>query len=505
MQFLEFLKSLCQHSKKEDPKPPTLEKSISVEIEAGTEVEVQTEKTIDYLLNDPSTPDLKKLVPVPEQSPHLPIKVVGWEGGIPDNHQKLQAANCYITLVNCISYVQNWMKWNKKELQRWAAVPQLKVVPRAGEDLNAYYDRKHLKFFFALNPTTMKPFYTVDSGDIVAHELGHAILDALRPDFWNVQALEIWSFHESFGDVTAIANIMRHPEILERAITETGGDLLKSNIISKLAEEFGQVLYALVEGQHGYKSHSLRDASTVFKYKNPKSLPTDGRNDELIAECHSFGRTFVSAWYRIVVGIYQIEMKAGKKPVEALTIASNSAYKLLIGAVIKSPRVNKYYEVVSKLMIRMAQTHHPEYVSMIEKIFKEWGFIVPQIKMLARNVPSPVSKSQIDEETMTACVSGDQTIKLADHIPRGYISAMSVGRIDLAHLNIEVPSGAYYEFDLDGNLVDMVKTEIDTVVDDARLCALSISDSMNLGEDHRTMWEVDENKLIRTRIECCAR
>ena len=115
----------------------------------------------------------------------------------------------------------------------------------------------------------------------MAHELGHAILDAMRPDFWSVQALEIWSFHEAFADITAILSLMQHDEILDRALYETKGDLSKPNVISRLAEEMGDIIYEITRGRGGMKPGALRNATNKFRYIHPSKLPKNAPNNKL--------------------------------------------------------------------------------------------------------------------------------------------------------------------------------------------------------------------------------
>ncbi len=71
-----------------------------------------------------------------------------------------------------------------------------------GEDLNAYYDRRALNFFhgFAGGGTV----YSGESPDVVCHEQGHAILDAIKPELFNAGSNEVAAFHEAFGDMSAI-------------------------------------------------------------------------------------------------------------------------------------------------------------------------------------------------------------------------------------------------------------------------------------------------------------
>lgn len=69
-------------------------------------------------------------------------------------------------------------------LTDWApGVPdrkRLPVFPNAGNMLNAFYDRESLQFFE--HTSDGKRTLSGASTDVVAHETGHALLDAVRPD-----------------------------------------------------------------------------------------------------------------------------------------------------------------------------------------------------------------------------------------------------------------------------------------------------------------------------------
>lgn len=80
----------------------------------------------------------------------------------------------------------------------------LKIYPYAGEMKNAFYDRTNqcLKFYYFYDQNTQKTVYTCQSADIVAHEAGHAILDALRPGYFESQDPQTGGLHEAFGDLT---------------------------------------------------------------------------------------------------------------------------------------------------------------------------------------------------------------------------------------------------------------------------------------------------------------
>jgi len=455
----------------------------------------------NYLVNDPTTPNLRLPVSYPSMG-KLDFSVAGKVKNPRDTKQK-QAANVYITIGNFINYFQ---KRARTPVRRWAATQRLRVVPVAGKMLNAYYNRKGLHFFFELDPKTMQIVYTADSGDIVAHELGHALLDAMRPDFWSVQALEIWSFHETFADVAAMMSIMQHDIVLRHALKETGGDLRKSNVICRLAEEVGNTVYHLTRGQGGRKPGALRDASNVFKYVNPAKLPKQAPDNELAAECHSFGRVFLGAWYESMVSIYNYNMRKGMSPLKALKNAKEVAYRIFLEAIPSTPRTPRYFDAVARSMIAIAKSKGEDYVAIYTKVFEDWNLLRPQIKILSNKTWDEVREGlkETDEvlthgDTTIVRSTSTKTIKLGDHIPDGMISAMTVAGQDLADVEVEVAADSYYEFK-NGHLVEEIVPDEQEVIDDARLCALAIQFENDLGPDDETMWAVEDGKLVRTFV-----
>src|SRR5262249_35816572 len=74
----------------------------------------------------------------------------------------------------------------------WQPGPVLQVWLDQGVDLNVYYDRRGLNFFHdSAGGTTV---YSGESPDVACYELGHAILDALRPELWDASSDEVAAF-----------------------------------------------------------------------------------------------------------------------------------------------------------------------------------------------------------------------------------------------------------------------------------------------------------------------
>jgi hypothetical protein len=116
---------------------------------------------------------------------------------------------------------------------------RLIVVPHAGYLANAFYDRrsKSLQFYY-FGPEDQR-VYTCLSHDIIAHETGHAILDGLRPLYFENTSLQTAAFHEFVADLTAIMVSLLNNELRWEVARVSQGDLTQDTIIAALAEEFG--------------------------------------------------------------------------------------------------------------------------------------------------------------------------------------------------------------------------------------------------------------------------
>lgn len=444
-----------------------------------------------YNLNDPLFPITVDVAVQKNTVP--PFTVSGYVSDTPKPGPQVQAYNCQVAIGNCLTNRIKTINRTKK-ITSWAAVSTLGVSPRAGKDLNAFYDRRRLAFFYY--PVGNQVLYTADSSDVVTHELGHALLDAMRPDFWSVQSLEIWAFHEAFADITAILAMLDFPQALEIAIKESNGNLRKSNIVSRLAEQLGAAVYGK---QHLY----LRDAVNNFKYQNPNILPPEAPDDRLCSECHSFGRVFLGTWWEIMCNIYDVERK--RVPLlEALTIAKNTAADYLFKAIVQTPRVAQYHYAVARAMLLADQANGGKYQDAMVCAFQSRNMTPPKTTQALANVNKKEIMKKATKQDIVAkmgkvtaiTLRNSEFVKLADYYTP--VTALSNKSIDFSKIQLELPIDQYYEFDDKGQIQHHVSSLAEDQINETKKCLAFILQNDNVGKNR--MWKVSRNKLTRNHI-----
>jgi len=120
--------------------------------------------------------------------------------------------------------------------------PQLLVLPLAGQDENAFYEResRSLQFFSFPAHNGSGDVHTALSRDIVAHETGHAILDGIAPDLYSALTPQSLALHEAIADITALHLALRSRELVEKVLAASDFELAGSTPFNAIAEEFGR-------------------------------------------------------------------------------------------------------------------------------------------------------------------------------------------------------------------------------------------------------------------------
>lgn len=413
---------------------------------------------VQYNVNDPHVPLLiKETIPdLPVPCPPFSVHGFTGKGGEPGTIET-QAATVYATIAHGLKLVH---KNSEKPLAKWSRTQNLVIMPRAGVQLNAYYDGHSLRFFYTKHGT--KVVFTCESVDIVSHELGHAILDSFRPDLWSSASLEVMGFHESFGDMMSILVALWHEEIIDYVIRETGGDLRKHNAVSRIAEEMGAAAYPNLKRSEP----ALRNAINDFKYVNPGTLPSHAPVDKLAKESHSFSRVFTGAFYDFVCFQYETNcQKTDKK--DALRIARDEAATRLLGAITIAAASPRFYDSIARAMLIVDGNMGKQCSDNLTKAFGGRGILssTPMTsRPMAFKMDGKDSKIFQHKYGSTVRVSGAKSLRLMDHM------AVAQSENQLYAINVDIPNEHYLEYDDKGRLKLELPAAKDEVLSSVKLC-----------------------------------
>ena len=245
---------------------------------------------------------------------------------------------------------------------RWQTGAVLPAVVDAGVDLNAYYDRRQLCFFHAkVGGLTV---YSGESPDVLCHELGHAVLDALVPALWNAAAIEVAALHEAFGDISAMLSALELSSVRAAVLRETDGRLSRSSRVSRLAEQLGWAVRQV--RPDAVETDCLRNAANSFFYSAPEKLPPMAPATSLSSEPHSFSRVFTAAWLDGLAGMVSV---VGPSP-DDLHRATQDAGALLVRAVPRAVIAPNYFAQVAAQIIKAdAELHKGRYREPLRRAF----------------------------------------------------------------------------------------------------------------------------------------
>jgi hypothetical protein len=221
---------------------------------------------------------------------------------------------------------------------------ELPVLLDSGEDVKAYYDRSGLHFFH--EPVNGVTVYSGESPSVACHELGHAVLDALRPQLFHAGSIEIAAFHESFGDISAILSGLQLESVRASVLAETRGKLYRASSLSRLAEQLG---WAIRQDRPDLaEPDCMRNAVNSFFYQEPSTLPAAAPASQLSSEPHSFSRVFTGSFLQALAGMFALQATADA---DALLTAATDSMRLLIEGVCGAPVAPSYYSQVAAHMI----------------------------------------------------------------------------------------------------------------------------------------------------------
>ncbi len=188
---------------------------------------------------------------------------------------------------------------------------QVKVVPHAFADANAFYSRQDESILFGYFQGKKGPVFTCLSHDVIAHETTHALLDGLRERYMDPSSPDQAAFHEGFADVVALLSVFAMSGVVERILDLSGGDAAPARRIAvrKLTEPylFGGLL-GLAE-EMGSEIQGVRGAALRRSGLLEKS-PRWYRTEVEYQEPHKRGEILVAAVLHAFVGAWRTRLEA---------------------------------------------------------------------------------------------------------------------------------------------------------------------------------------------------
>ena len=276
----------------------------------------------------------------------------------------------YWTAADALRRTRDLWKTHMPEGAVWHDGHPLKVELDAGQDLNAYYDRKSLSFYHA--KSNGRVIYACESADIVCHEFGHAVLDVLRPDLWDACLDEVASFHEAFGDLSAILSALQLQSVREAVIKETSGHLYHDSIVSRMAEQFGKALHGI--NPHAAPPNCLRNAVNLFFYHDPMHLPPSAPETTLSSEPHSFSRLFTGAFFEAMAGMLSVHSKNPTQQ-DLLQVANDATTLLVKGTRTAALSAAFFSEVAAQIIWAEAPLFNGKYEEALRSAFVRRGIL----------------------------------------------------------------------------------------------------------------------------------
>ncbi len=155
-----------------------------------------------------------------------------YEMGDPRFHQ----LNAYAIAARAIDLVE----FELGRLVGWGFdANRLIVLPHAGYLANAFYEEDtHSLQFYSFRQVDGSIYHTALVHDVVGHETGHALLDAVRDRFTEGNHRETAALHEAVGDLSAVFSAFSHQVVREQFLAMAGLDLRGPNLVASIAEDF---------------------------------------------------------------------------------------------------------------------------------------------------------------------------------------------------------------------------------------------------------------------------
>lgn len=227
-------------------------------------------------------------------------------------------------------------------LRDWFNGRRIHLVQNAVAELgeppqpNAFYDRDSFQFFEFTGGG--KTTFSGESTDVVAHEIGHGLLDAIRPDLWDTPYLEVNAFHEAFGDCIALLTALADTKTRQAFLPRRNNH----NFLESTAEDLSEAIRRVAPNHNAAEP---RMALNTLNWQLPSTLPNDGGPGLLINESHSFARIFTGSFYDLLRNLVGSTVTQ-----TALRQAVRTAARLLVAGARNAPESARFFQAVGRAM-----------------------------------------------------------------------------------------------------------------------------------------------------------
>jgi hypothetical protein len=303
----------------------------------------------DPMISEPETVEIdRRLIGTELKGPRflvederVPTAIADTEGNylFPLSDQRFDQANSF---AHCTKTLEMLERFTGHKVPWSSGAEALVIRPAVESDISCYNDQKgSLEFNFFDSSALGRTVRASRSADTISHELGHAFLGGLRPDYMRNWDDETMAFHEAFADITTLLYSIQYDSTISAIIKETGGNLGMPNRMAQRSEEIGLAKH-LDNSDPGDDNRAyLRTAINDFTYTPPSELPWGADEGELAAEYHSFSRIFSGAFYECFHTLYDSSLKgicrnpdgSGRAPSEADMAEAIRASRDTIGVI----------------------------------------------------------------------------------------------------------------------------------------------------------------------------
>jgi hypothetical protein len=261
----------------------------------------------------------------------------------------------------------------------------------------------------------------------VAHEVGHAILDAVRPSLWDSNFLETGGYHEAFGDITAVLTALADYQTRAALLAENL-DIARINEVEATAEQLSDAVRMVAGPTH--PASKPRHAFNTFQWQLPSTMPTEGGPDDMIAEVHSIARIMSGVFYDLLSAIYTASGDRGEAA--SLWKAATVAGRLIYHASRTAPQTPRFFQSVGRSMVKAdEQLNAGANRELIKQAFLRHGIALGTSAMTAPAVALAGQAPTADLATGHAAIDGPtgEDLRQRLDVPPG--TPVTVSAVDL--------------------------------------------------------------------------